>query len=247
MKKITLLIFLLFPCFSFALTPEKQADDALQFYRNKDYGKAIGQWQLLKSVGFGGAYADYNIGNAYFRMGNLGYAKAYWLKAERQKPRDEKVFHNLLYLKKLHHGTLGKEEENSINRWLSQNYFRFRMNYEESLKLNLVLGLIVSLPLVVYLFKRKTWAKKASFATFPFYLLSLGVLVYLSIQQVYMQTGVSLQGTKIYEEPIESSQVLGELQEGEEVRILDLEGEVLFIKNSLGESGWVLRSDVLKI
>lgn len=66
-----------------------------QYYRDNNYTAAISEYEKLLSEGYEGASLYYNLGNAYYRMGKLGYAILYYEKAYRISPNDEDIRHNL--------------------------------------------------------------------------------------------------------------------------------------------------------
>jgi len=68
---------------------------ANQVYKNTNYSKAILLYNKASAMGFtpGGLY--YNLGNAYYRNGQLGKAIAAYLKARQLLPRNSDVLENL--------------------------------------------------------------------------------------------------------------------------------------------------------
>lgn len=76
-------------------------EQALKFYE-----KALLRYQKInKSIPSGKVY--YNIGNTYFRMGNIGQAIANYRRAEQHLPGDPNLQHNLVYV-------LGKRQDTII-------------------------------------------------------------------------------------------------------------------------------------
>jgi tetratricopeptide (TPR) repeat protein len=67
-----------------------------EFYVAKDYNKAIEAYENLTEQGYEGTGLFYNLGNAYYRIGKLGYAILYYEKALKLSPSDEDVRHNLV-------------------------------------------------------------------------------------------------------------------------------------------------------
>ena len=71
----------------------KRGDD---FYQQKQYDKAIETYQDLINLGYEGTSLYYNLGNAYYREGKIGYSILFYEKALRLSPGDNDVHHNLL-------------------------------------------------------------------------------------------------------------------------------------------------------
>ena len=76
-----------------------QPEDIMQkgnaYYREGDYNKAIEEYRKLVDEGFVGTSLFYNLGNANYRIGKIGYAILYYEKALELSPSDEDVKHNL--------------------------------------------------------------------------------------------------------------------------------------------------------
>lgn len=77
------------------------ADDASEFrraneaYEQRDYTAAVGLYEGFLSRGVESAEIYYNLGNAYFKQGDVGRAVLNYLRAERLNPADEDIRHNL--------------------------------------------------------------------------------------------------------------------------------------------------------
>ena len=76
-----------------------QAEDTLQkgntYYREGAYDKAIEEYKKLVDEGYVGTSLFYNLGNANYRIGKIGYAILFYEKALELSPSDEDVKHNL--------------------------------------------------------------------------------------------------------------------------------------------------------
>lgn len=76
-----------------------QVEDILQkgntYYREGAYDKAIEEYKKLVDEGYVGTSLFYNLGNANYRIGKIGYAILYYEKALDLSPSDEDVKHNL--------------------------------------------------------------------------------------------------------------------------------------------------------
>ncbi len=102
MKKSNLKILLLF---IFILLSAAKADvkSAIQkgneLYKNNQYQLAIDEYNKLIKLGYEGTSLYYNLGNAHYRLGKVGYAILYYEKALKLSPGDEDVKHNLSLVK----------------------------------------------------------------------------------------------------------------------------------------------------
>lgn len=64
-------------------------------YNAKEYDKAIRLYTRARTTGFTPGALHYNLGNAYYRKGELGRAIAEYLKAQQLIPRNDDVRENL--------------------------------------------------------------------------------------------------------------------------------------------------------
>ena len=78
---------------SVAMGAESDFFEAMRAYDSGDYGKAVELWRSDNETPAGELH--YNLGNAYFRMGNLGDAVFHFRKASELLPRDPDVSFNL--------------------------------------------------------------------------------------------------------------------------------------------------------
>lgn len=96
MKEIQIIILLLLLTFSVSASGiDEIMKNANNHYRNNDFSAAISEYEKLISEGYQGASLYYNLGNAYYRTGKLGYAILFYEKALKFSPSDEDIIHNL--------------------------------------------------------------------------------------------------------------------------------------------------------
>ena len=61
------------------------------------YRQAVAGFQALRDAGLRNSALEYNLGNAYFRLGDLGQAILHYCRATRLAPGDERLTANLRY------------------------------------------------------------------------------------------------------------------------------------------------------
>jgi len=92
---ITAAFSLLISQLAFASEAEDLMKQGNQFYQDKDFDKAVNTYQHIINLGYSGMSLYYNLGNAYYREGKVGYAILYYEKALELSPGDGDVIHNL--------------------------------------------------------------------------------------------------------------------------------------------------------
>ena len=66
-----------------------------RLYQEGDYEAALGSYLRLTEAGFEAGEVYYNIGNSYFKLGDVAHSILYFERAKRLLPRDEDVLANL--------------------------------------------------------------------------------------------------------------------------------------------------------
>jgi tetratricopeptide (TPR) repeat protein len=75
-------------------------EQANRFYEDKDYPSAIRLYENILAQGRESAGVYFNLGNAYFKAGDLGHAVLNYLKAERLHPSDPDIQANLEFARR---------------------------------------------------------------------------------------------------------------------------------------------------
>ncbi len=78
-----------------AATPDQRFDQALKAYAKGDFQTAATTWQALVDEGHGSPELVYNLGNAYYRLGDAGRAVLGWERALWMDPRQRDARANL--------------------------------------------------------------------------------------------------------------------------------------------------------
>lgn len=78
-----------------AVDNEQVWDDANTAYINANYPRAVELYQAIEEQGLASAKLYYNMGNAYFKMDDMGHAILYYNKALRLAPGDADIRYNL--------------------------------------------------------------------------------------------------------------------------------------------------------
>ncbi|MYD50178.1 MAG: hypothetical protein F4W93_01675 [Dehalococcoidia bacterium] len=78
-----------------APSPTDLMDEANEQYEDEEYAAAAQQYEALVASGYEDAALYYNLGNAYFKDGDIGRAVLNYLRAEELSPRDADIRANL--------------------------------------------------------------------------------------------------------------------------------------------------------
>ncbi len=211
--------------------------EANEAYNNQDYAKAVELYQGVITQGTQSGHLYYNLGNAHYRLGNLGLAIGYYLQALVHLPRNEDVLANLNYLRQQ-----TKDQKESTERsWRNiANDWTQGFTLKEWLwSLVILHGLFWGALLLRLFFPREavTWLVALSGA-FTVFLVIATILRWWAPHPV----GVILpQTAAIRSAPHAQTTVLFELHEGTEVTIATEEQEWIEIQFDSEKKGWVER------
>jgi tetratricopeptide (TPR) repeat protein len=89
------LVTLLIAGTAFAETPQSLFQRGIESFRREDWPGAIRAWRGIELQGLASGQLFYDLGNAYYRAGDVGKAILYYERARTLLPRDRDVRQNL--------------------------------------------------------------------------------------------------------------------------------------------------------
>lgn len=93
-EKILIFSLLIFNCIAFS-NPTKDFEKANQLYKQGNYSEAIIKYEALLNSGIESFDLYYNVGNTYYKLGEIGKSILYYEKAYKLDPTDEDLNFNL--------------------------------------------------------------------------------------------------------------------------------------------------------
>lgn len=93
--RIFLAGLMLLPALGSAVTLDYNFEAGNRHYTDGEYTRAISEYEKVVEAGYQSPELFYNLGNAYFREGQLGQAILNYLRAKKLSPRDEDIQANL--------------------------------------------------------------------------------------------------------------------------------------------------------
>lgn len=127
-KVLVVAIILLLAVSAFGADQSEEFRMANNFYEQKDYVSAVRLYESILSRGVESAPIYFNLGNAYFKQGDLGHAVVNYLRAKRLVPSDEDVLHNLEFAQRFSRVKMEGVELNPIEIFLSSIVGPYRLN-----------------------------------------------------------------------------------------------------------------------
>ena len=217
-------------------------------YNESDFERAIDEWRTCVDNGMEDADLFYNLGNAYFRNGKLGFSIFYYKQALRLRPTDDDILHNLKYAQAMTRDKVEEdEEENPILTGL------FKAHHALSLKAQLfvLLALFWIIALVLIVRKVAIGETAKNICTGVVFAITT-VLCVIGASAAYKVivleteiTGVvTAADADVTSAPSDKSQTLNTLSEGTSFEVISTQGN--FAEIRLGEKikGFVKLSEV---
>jgi tetratricopeptide (TPR) repeat protein len=215
---------------------------ANRMYQQKQYDKSVQLYEELVNEGYEGVSLYYNLGNAYYRLDNLGYAILYYEKALKLAPVDEDIRHNL---RLANAKTTDKLTEFPpfflFNIW--ENIIDF-FSLKGWIYTVYILFIMLLLSLGGYLLLRNPLYQKYSFFSgiilLIFFIFSTVIMSVKLNRDVNITKGILVERqSNVKASPDQSSNDAFIIHEGLKVTIEDRVGEWVKVKLNDGKTGWI--------
>ena len=248
MKQIyyTILLVLAISMASSAGIRAQEASDnfkkGTELYSAGKYQEAIDAWMTLYNSGYRSAAIDYNIGNAWFKLGNVPGSVLFYERAQLLDPSDEDISYNLQIAR-----TLAVDKFKEIPELFFITWFNFLSLYLSSNTwaiVGLITFILFLVMLSLYLYSKNFRLKVIGFWTALFLLLFSILSVSMSARNnklvnrsdmaIIMSPQVNGKSS-----PDQSGTDLFLLHEGTKVTVGDKVGDWYEIRLSDGNKGWV--------
>ncbi len=250
MKKLLLILFTIAVSFVSANAAEHCSgiENGAKAYNEGDFERAVDEWRTCVDNGTENADLYYNLANAYFRNGKLGFAIYYYKSALRLDPSNDDILHNLKYAQAM---TRDKVEEDGEENPLLAGLFKAHHALSLRTQMWTLLGLFwaIALLAIARRISRSSKAKNVLIGTM-FALSSLFCIIAMSagykifIAETDIEGVVTAKDADVTSAPNDRSQTLNTLSEGTTFEILSEQDN--FAEIRLGEKirGFVKKSDI---
>ena len=232
----------------FAIDHCNGIESGVVYYNEGEFDRAIDEWRTCEDYGVKNSDLYYNLGNAYFRSGKLGFAIYYYKTALRLDPNNDDIIHNLKYAQAM---TRDKVEEDDEENPLLSGLFKAHHALSLRTQMWVLLGIFwaIALLAIARRISRSGRAKNvligAMFALssiFCIIAMSAGYKVFVA--ETDIEGVVTAKDADVTSAPNNKSQTLNTLSEGTTFEVLSEQGG--FAEIRLGEKirGFVKTSDV---
>ncbi len=221
-----------------------------EYYKNNQYQFAIDEYNKLVKQGYEGTSLYYNLGNAHYRLGKVGYAILYYEKALKFSASDEDVKHNLV-LAKLNI----KDKVDELPPFFIFNIWEGLLASFTISGWTFIVYIIFILLLVfvvAYFFSKTSTQQRISFftgITFSVLLFFSIILLVVKMHKEYnIKDGIIVENVvTVKSSPDDSSKDEFVVHEGLKVRLEDKVDIWTKIRLTDGKVGWVLEKNLKQI
>ena len=251
MERVIYIFTILFLSFSSVSFAQNSLESASQAYRGEDYTKSIQLYEQVVAQGIheGRESADiyYNLGNAYFRNGDMAKAILNYERALLLNPGDNDTRHNLRFARTRIEDKIDASDKFFLINWVNGFKNMFNSNTWASVGIGLLIAFLLAI--TAYFFTKKIWIRKTGFyaalVLFVFMLIANGFAFNQKNNRLNRNTGIIMSASaSIMTSPDANSQELFRLHEGTKVRINKTDGNWIEIEIANGSVGWTSKENL---
>jgi tetratricopeptide (TPR) repeat protein len=245
-----LLLLLSLPLLSWSSDYAALYKTANEQYRKAQYQDAVKSYSQILDVGYQSEAVYFNLGNAYFKLGDIPSALLYYEKAHKLAPGDEDINFNIYFANSKTPDKVEPGPAFFVTQWWHSIILFFSIG---KLSVLSVLGVIAGFGLLVlYLFTNTILLKKVSFYVGILMLISGLLFVFISNRQTHYfndhhQAIIFSGSVNVRSGPGDQAATLFVLHDGTKVNILDNNNGWIKVQLANGNEGWIQQSEIKEI
>jgi len=163
---------------------------ANQHFEDKDYDKALELYTDLSHRGYESASLFFNIGNCYFKKGELGYAVLFYLRAKRLDPNDDDINANLDFARQFMPTQMEGVEINPVTQFFGMLTAPFTLDILAWLSSIMFIILILFLSAFIYFQLNGLGTKLIIYFLLGLFVISAGLTTYKYRHEYMTRRGV---------------------------------------------------------
>ncbi len=249
MKKLLILGMLLVSVLGVAQN-EALFEQGKENYKNAKFSEAVTNWKKIVDNGQQSAELYFNLGNAHYKLNNIGPSIYYYEKALQLQPNDDDIKTNLAFAQNARIDVIEPLPKTVFSRWYKNIAGVFTYNGWAILS---VIGVVLFvLFFLLYWFSISETKKRVYFTTS---ILSIIICIAALVMafQTYMDYNqnkpaiIFAESTEVKSEPNMGSETAFELHEGTKVQIIGNDQNWMRIELADGKDGWMPASDLKQL
>ena len=249
MKNLVIIVVFLSSIFGIAQN-DQIFEKANTLYNQEEYQEAIDAYSSILDTGQESAELYYNLGNANYKLSNIGPSIYFFEKALELRPNDEDIKNNLAFANNATIDAVDIIPEGIIFRTINQ--FTNMLSFDTWAWLSVCCIVLFVILFIVY------YASRMSFKKRLFFLVSwmaLGIAffaIFFAFKQYNLVKNnqyamIFAQESTVKSEPNLRSEVVFELHEGTKVKVVETVNDWKKIRLSDGKIGWIPAVDLKEL
>src|SRR5690554_2021173 len=249
MKKLLYILVFLFSAVSFGQN-EKLFDDGKDLYKNGKYQQAIDSWKQIIENGEASAELYFNLGNAQYKLNQIGPSIYYYEKALQLSPNDTDIKTNLAFSENARIDAIEPLPESIFTKWYRNIAGTF--SFDGWAIAAVIFSVFFVGFFLFYYFSISERRKRLFFAASMFAVLlligtvTLAFLTYGDFKNNQPAIIFSSQ-IEVKSEPSMGSNSAFVLHEGTKVQITAKDGNWYRIEIADGKDGWIPATDLKQL
>lgn len=223
---------------------------ANSFYSSENYQEAIASYESILQSGQQSAEVFFNLGNAHYKLNQIGPAIYNFEKALQLEPGDKEIKNNLKFAQQMRVDAVQPLAENPVKKFLKE--LATSLSVDNWAYVSIMLALVAVLLFLLYHYAATTGKKRLFFTlTMAFLLLMITSIVAAAysrnLKEEDTQAIVFTTETITRAEPKQSADPSFTIHEGTKVTILEEYQEWAHIELANGSKSWLPLSDLKKL
>ena len=211
-------------------------------YNKGKYAEAIEAYQEVLNRNEHSAELYFNMGNAHYKLNNIGPSIFYFEKALQLEPNDKEIMNNLSFAQNMTIDAIGRVPEVGFSRLFNNLIKRFSYNAWAIIGVSAVFMFVCLF--LIYRFAYVSSRKRLAFVLSLLSLVIAFMAVFMAFQRQRLDRNdqpaiVYVQESRVKTEPNRRSEEAFRLHEGTKVQIIDTLDNWCKIKLSDGSIGWI--------
>ena len=219
-------------------------------YKNAKFSEAVTNWKKIVDNGQQSAELYFNLGNAHYKLNNIGPSIYYYEKALQLDPNDSDIKTNLAFAQNARIDVIEPLPKTFFSRW--NNTISGIFTYNGWAVISVIGILLFVLLFLLYWFSTSETKKRFYFSTS---LLSIVVCIAALVMAFQTYTDfnqnkpaiIFAEATEVKSEPTMGSESAFELHEGTKVQIINKDQNWVRIELADGKDGWMPASDLKQL
>lgn len=239
---VTLLMFIAGSLYSGVSQNSNLFEQGKDAYKNEEYQSAINSWKKILDSGQHSASLYFNLGNAHYKLNQIGPSIYYYEKALRLDPNDRDIKNNLAFAENARIDIIEPLPKTIFRRWYER--VSGLLSYNGWAVASVVFSTISVFFFLWYYFSASERKKRLLFVTS----LVSSVLMLCSLVIAFLLYSdaagdrpaiIFSESAEVRNEPRLKGESVFILHEGTKVQVIDQDGEWFRVRIADGKDGWI--------